>query len=72
MPLLAIVAFLAPTDPNHVADTPILKQLGVAVLSIAVLVGAGLYLLNPLFRILAKTKAREVMTAAALLDFLRN
>ena len=68
VPLLAIVAFLAPTDPSHVAhDTSIMKQLGMAVLSLGVLVVAGRYLLNPLFRILAKTKAREVMTAAALL-----
>ncbi|VEG13121.1 monovalent cation:proton antiporter-2 (CPA2) family protein [Moraxella cuniculi] len=68
VPLLAIVAFLAPADPSHVAgDTSVLKQLGLALLSLAALVIAGLYLLNPLFRILAKTKAREVMTAAALL-----
>ena len=37
------------------------------VLALAALVGAGLWLLNPLFRVLAKAKAREVMTAAALL-----
>jgi monovalent cation:proton antiporter-2 (CPA2) family protein len=35
--------------------------------SIAAVVLAGRYLLNPLFRILASTEAREVMTAAALL-----
>jgi glutathione-regulated potassium-efflux system ancillary protein KefC/glutathione-regulated potassium-efflux system protein KefB len=31
------------------------------------LVAIGLWLLNPLFRVLAQAKAREVMTAAALL-----
>lgn len=68
VPLLAIVAFLSPTDPNHVAsDTPIWKQLGIAVLALGALVVAGRYLLNPLFKILAKSKAREVMTATALL-----
>lgn len=68
VPLLAIVAFLAPTDPSHVAsDTSIWKQLGIAVLSLGALVVAGRYLLNPLFKILAKSKAREVMTATALL-----
>jgi monovalent cation:proton antiporter-2 (CPA2) family protein len=35
--------------------------------AVAVVVLAGRYLLNPLFRILANTGAREVMTAAALL-----
>ena len=34
---------------------------------IAAVVLAGRYLLNPLFRVLATTGAREVMTAAALL-----
>lgn len=68
VPLLAIVAFLAPTDPSHVAsDTSIWQQLGIAVLSLTALVVAGRYLLNPLFKILAKSKAREVMTATALL-----
>ncbi len=68
VPLLAIVAFLAPTDPSHVAsDTSIWKQLGIAALSLGALVVAGRYLLNPLFKILAKSKAREVMTATALL-----
>lgn len=68
VPLLAIVAFLASTDPSHVAsDTSIWKQLGIAVLSLGALVVAGRYLLNPLFKILAKSKAREVMTATALL-----
>ena len=33
----------------------------------AALVAAGRWLLNPLFQVLAKSKAREVMTAAALL-----
>ncbi|WP_171256997.1 cation:proton antiporter, partial [Acinetobacter baumannii] len=36
-------------------------------LAIAGLLAAGHWLLNPLFRILAAAKAREVMTAAALL-----
>lgn len=68
MPLLAIVAFLAPTDPNHIAEQgSILKDIGIAGASLVVLVAAGLWLLNPLFHILAKAKAREVMTAAALL-----
>jgi len=68
VPLLAIVAFLSPTDGGTVAESrPIWQSIGIAGLSLAALIAAGLWLLNPLFRILAKAKAREVMTAAALL-----
>lgn len=68
VPLLAIVTFLAPVDPHYEAmRKPLWQQLGYAVLSLGVLVSVGLWLLNPLFKILAKSKAREVMTAAALL-----
>ena len=67
VPLLAIVAFLAPADALPVATASPWQRIGLAGLSLAALVGAGLWLLNPLFRVLAKAKAREVMTAAALL-----
>lgn len=64
VPLLALVAFLSPT---HTESGNVWQSIGIAGGSIAVLVAAGLWLLNPLFKILAKTKTREVMTAAALL-----
>ncbi|MGY1410259.1 monovalent cation:proton antiporter-2 (CPA2) family protein [Luteimonas sp. A611] len=66
VPLLALVAFMshAPVDPDA---PPRLVSFGIAVASLAALIVAGLFLLNPLFRILAAAKAREVMTAAALL-----
>lgn len=72
VPLLAMVAFLAPTSAEHIATAgeagaSLWTSIGMALLSVAALVAAGLWLLNPLFRILAKSKAREVMTAAALL-----
>jgi CPA2 family monovalent cation:H+ antiporter-2/glutathione-regulated potassium-efflux system protein KefB len=66
VPLLALVAFLAPGG----ADATTAERLtGVAVGlgAIAALVLAGRYLLNPLFGLLAAARAREVMTAAALL-----
>ncbi|TMS58424.1 potassium transporter [Imbroritus primus] len=66
VPLLAIVAFLAPAGSGTATDG-IMLRVAVAAASFAALVGAGLWLLNPLFRILANAKAREVMTAAALL-----
>lgn len=68
VPLLALVAFLAPASAGEVTTVAErLASVGIGVASIIGLVVAGLYLLNPLFRILADSHAREVMTAAALL-----
>lgn len=66
VPLLAIVAFMA---PNHVVESTSvrLENIGIGLVAIAGLIAAGYWLLNPLFRLLAAAKAREVMTAAALL-----
>lgn len=66
VPLLAIVAFMA---PNHVVESTSvrLENIGIGLVAIAGLIAAGHWLLNPLFRLLAAAKAREVMTAAALL-----
>src|SRR5690606_9305554 len=66
VPLLALVAFMSPAPVDPGAPSRLVSIL-VAVASLASLVAAGLYLLNPLFRILAAAKAREVMTGAALL-----
>jgi CPA2 family monovalent cation:H+ antiporter-2/glutathione-regulated potassium-efflux system protein KefB len=66
VPLLALVAFLAPGG----AETTMAQRMtsiAIGLGAIAALVAAGRWLLNPLFRILAETHAREVMTAAALL-----
>ena len=66
VPLLALVAFMA---PNHVVESTSarLEMIGIGLLAIAGLIAAGYWLLNLLFRLLAAAKAREVMTAAALL-----
>lgn len=66
VPLLALVAFLAPGGAEATVGD---RLLGVAVglAAIAALVLAGRYLLDPMFRLLARFGAREVMTAAALL-----
>ncbi|WP_294087271.1 monovalent cation:proton antiporter-2 (CPA2) family protein [uncultured Actinobacillus sp.] len=67
VPLLAVVTFLSPLEANDVANAqPVWQKIGIAGLSVTALVIAGIWLLNPLFRILAKTKIRELMTAAAL------
>jgi glutathione-regulated potassium-efflux system protein KefB len=66
VPLLAFVAFIAPGA--HEADSGSrLVSIAIATGAIVALVVVGRYLLNPLFRILARANAREVMTAAALL-----
>src|SRR5688500_17314089 len=69
VPLLALVPLLAPgaavTEQVTLAETA--SSVGLAGAAIAALVIAGRYLLNPFFRLLAWTDAREVMTAAALL-----
>ncbi len=63
VPLLAIVAFYAPATGT---ESPWMS-VAIAAASLACLVAAGLWLLNPLFQALAAARAREVLTAAALL-----
>jgi monovalent cation:proton antiporter-2 (CPA2) family protein len=65
VPLLALVAILAPRSGagGDAVWVSALKMAG----AVAAVIAAGRYLLNPLFRILASTGAREIMTAAALL-----
>ena len=65
VPLLAIVSYLSPLEKT--ADAmPWWESAIIAMLALAVLVFIGRFILNPVFRILANSKAREVMTAAAL------
>lgn len=67
VPLLALVTFIAPQqlDPNG-AGSSRLVGVAAAVGSLVALVVAGIWLLNPLFEALARAKARDAMTAAAL------
>ncbi|SFK81030.1 monovalent cation:proton antiporter-2 (CPA2) family protein [Methylorubrum salsuginis] len=66
VPLLAAVALLAPGGAETSGWDRVIA-IAIALASLAALVAAGRWLLNPLFRLLAAAKAREVMTAAALL-----
>lgn len=68
VPLLAIVAVMA-SLMGVVAENarPVWQSIGIAAVAIAAVFVAGRYVLNPLFGILARSGAREVMTAAALL-----
>jgi CPA2 family monovalent cation:H+ antiporter-2 len=65
VPLLALIPLLALQAPED--TSPPLQDFGIAVGAILIMVVAGRYLLNPLFQIIARTGAREIMIAAALL-----
>lgn len=69
VPLLAVVAVLASLAGQAAAgsERPIWLAIALAVGSLAALLAAGRWLLNPFFRLLARSGAREIMTAAALL-----
>jgi len=68
VPLLAAVALWAATngqaDPNA---PPVWLSIAIGAATIAGVVAAGKWLLDPFFALLARVGAREVMTAAALL-----
>jgi glutathione-regulated potassium-efflux system protein KefB len=64
VPLLALVAVLAPGGENGATGW---RAVVLPLAAVVALVAAGRWLLNPLFRVLATLRAREVMTAAALL-----
>lgn len=63
VPILAIIPALSPNEPSQASAG---FHLATAIASIAALVIAGRYLINPMFRIIANTGAREVMITAAL------
>jgi len=68
VPLLAVLPLLGQGVASahaHLGDG--LRTVALIVGAITLIVVAGRYLLNPFFRLLAQTGAREVMTAAALL-----
>ena len=65
VPILAMVPLMAPFS-SDAAGYPI-RDLGIALGALVLLVLVGRYLLNPLFQLIASTGASEVMIAAALL-----
>ncbi|MHA6297576.1 monovalent cation:proton antiporter-2 (CPA2) family protein [Devosia sp. CAU 1758] len=66
VPLLAMVALLAPTT-DDVSLLTRLVSLGIAMGAILLLIFLGQRIMNPFFSLLAQARVREVMTAAALL-----
>jgi glutathione-regulated potassium-efflux system protein KefB len=68
VPLLALVALLASTSgAAQSATMPGWENALIAMAAIAGVFAAGRWVLNPIFTLLARAGAREVMTAAALL-----
>lgn len=65
VPLLAVVPLAAPGGKPFGSGGP--WEIATAIAALAALLIGGRYLLNPFFRLLALLRAREVMTAAALL-----
>ena len=67
VPLLAVVAFLAPVAEGHgVSPGGIL----IALLAVGGIIAAGTWLLDPFFALLARARTQEVLTAGALLTVL--
>lgn len=64
VPLLAMVSVLG-SQGGEAQQSPIL-EVGIAVGAVIAMILAGRYLLTPMFQIIARTGAREVMIAAAL------
>jgi CPA2 family monovalent cation:H+ antiporter-2 len=64
VPLLALITILAPDAEE--ASTP-LADFATAVGAVGAMIIAGRYILTPMFQIIARAGAREVMIAAALL-----
>ena len=68
VPLLALVVVLASLGGGPVeGERPAWLGLLIGLACIAAVIAAGRWLLNPFFQILARSGAREIMTAAALL-----
>lgn len=63
VPLLAVVAMLSPAATESAG----LAGVGLAAAGLAVLLIVGYWLLDPFFALLARARAREVLTAGALL-----
>jgi len=63
VPILALIPALSPHGGSMDGTG---WQFAAAIVAIVALIVAGRYLLNPMFRIIANTGAREVMIAAAL------
>ncbi len=76
IPILAFLPFLADVSPSPAAHTtpsnlienlPFWGQTLVVLLVVCAIIGSGRYAMTPVFRLIAKTRLRELFTAASLL-----
>ncbi|KKC34949.1 monovalent cation:proton antiporter-2 (CPA2) family protein [Devosia psychrophila] len=67
VPLLAVVAILAPSSGGDVGIVTRVLSIAAPIGAVLLLIFVGRRIMNPLFALLASSKLREVMTAAALL-----
>lgn len=68
VPLLALVSLWAALNGQGGGDTaPLVQDIAIAVAGLLALLAAGRWLLDPMFGLIARSGAREVLTAAALL-----
>jgi len=67
VPLLAVVAFLAPSSGDEVGLVGRVLAVAAPIGVVSLLIVVGQRIMNPFFSLLASSKQREVMTAAALL-----
>lgn len=67
VPLLLIVALLAPGDAHDMEGAEVAVSILEALAAVGIVVLVGHYALSPIFRLLARHGGREIMTAAALL-----
>lgn len=66
VPLLALIPILSPREEGG-GGTDVLLQVTITIVAVGGVIVAGRYLLTPLFTLLSRVRAREVMLAAALL-----
>ena len=66
VPLLAMVNIIAPASGAESHES-VTNQIGVTVAAVLIVIVVGRYVLSHVFTMLAATKAREIMLAAALL-----
>lgn len=67
VPLLAFMPLMVPGTHEGRSFAEAVQEVLTVLVAVAIVIGVGRYLLTPMFRVLARSGAREVMTAAALL-----
>src|SRR5690606_20594989 len=67
VPLLALIALWGAFNGGGDAGPPVWQAVLTGLGALAVVIAVGRWLLDPMFRVLARTGVREVLTAAALL-----